>query len=99
MQKPFTTHHRGTDGKQSTELHAEPRLSAQSDAGGTWMDRDQKIDNPMISGERAGLDIAFDPCPCARVRAGLQFMQRVIDLQPSFVHHLENKAARALIIF
>jgi hypothetical protein len=63
------------------------------------MDRDQKLDDPLVSSEHPGLEIAFDPCPGARVCAGLQFMQRVIDLQPSFVHHLENKAARALIIF
>jgi hypothetical protein len=29
----------------------------------------------------------------------LQFLQRVFDLQPSFVHHLEDIPARGLIIF
>jgi hypothetical protein len=99
MKEPFSTHHRDTGGKQATELHTEPRLSPQSDAGRTWMDRDQEFDDPLVSGKHAGLEIAFDPCPGARVCAGLQFMQRVFDLQPTFIHHLEDMTARGLVIF
>jgi hypothetical protein len=51
LQEPFSPHHRDTGGKQATELHAEPRLSPQSDAGGTWMDRDQQLDDPLVSGK------------------------------------------------
>jgi hypothetical protein len=99
LQEPFSTHHRATDGKQATELHAEPRLPPQSDAGGTRMDRDQELDDSLISGEHAGLEIAFDPCPGVRVCAGLQFMQPVFGMQPSFVHHLEDIPPRGFIIF
>jgi hypothetical protein len=63
------------------------------------MDRDQELDDSLLSGEHAGLEIAFDPCPGVRVCAGVQFMQRVFSLQPSFVHHLEDITARGLIIF
>jgi len=63
------------------------------------MDRDQEFDDPLVSGEHAGLEIALDPCPGGRVCAGLQFTQRVSDLQSNFVHHSEDMPPDGLVIF
>src|SRR5207249_6175520 len=53
----------------------------------------------LVSGDRSGFDVDFDPGPGGRGCAALQFTQRVVDLQPGFVHDLENLAPDELVIF
>ncbi|MDZ4855322.1 MAG: hypothetical protein SGJ26_10790 [Nitrospirota bacterium] len=70
-----------TGRNHTTELHTESLLPPHFDAGGgAWMEGDQKIDDPLLSGEQARLEIACDPCPGIRMCAGLQFMQPAADL-------------------